>query len=131
MRVIPGSHLTGRRDHGVVTDPDSMIRGEGLAAIDEDQARDVILRPGQMSLHHGSLIHGSGPNRSLTMRLGYIIRFVTPAYQFPDFRFSMLGIAGEHGEHALLSPPESGSFASRLARWRACHDRHQARRART
>ena len=36
------------------------------------------LNPGQMSLHHGLMIHGSGPNSSNDRRIGVAIRYINP-----------------------------------------------------
>ena len=36
------------------------------------------LKPGQMSLHHGLMIHGSGPNSSDDRRIGIAIRYINP-----------------------------------------------------
>ena len=34
------------------------------------------LRPGEMSLHHVRLVHGSPPNPSLDRRIGFAIRYI-------------------------------------------------------
>ena len=47
--------------------------------VDEKDAVDVVLRPGQMSLHHGRIFHASGPNQSDQDRIGLAFRFLTPA----------------------------------------------------
>ena len=39
--------------------------------------RDRLL-PGQMSIHHGLMIHGSGPNISNDRRIGVAIRYINP-----------------------------------------------------
>jgi non-haem Fe2+, alpha-ketoglutarate-dependent halogenase len=41
-------------------------------------AVDVLLRPGEMSLHNSHVLHGSGPNRSQEKRVGFVVRFITP-----------------------------------------------------
>jgi hypothetical protein len=46
------------------------------------QAADVVLRPGQMSLHDGKIIHGSHANRTDDRRIGFAIcRVATAANQ--------------------------------------------------
>lgn len=79
MRVIPGSHKQGLLEHDNVQDPNLLNkRGERLRMdVDESQAVDVILRPGEMSLHHTNIVHGSNPNTSDGPRIGFIVRFVT------------------------------------------------------
>lgn len=79
MRVIAGSHERGVLAHAEVRDRDNLLRrGERVVdEVDERDAVDLVLRPGEMSLHHCNIIHGSGPNRSDEKRIGFIIRFVT------------------------------------------------------
>ncbi|HKR14242.1 MAG TPA: phytanoyl-CoA dioxygenase family protein [Pyrinomonadaceae bacterium] len=79
MRVIPGTHKEGLLEHENIRDPHLMNRrGERLRLdVDETQAVDVVLRPGEMSLHHTNIVHGSNPNQSDGPRIGFIVRFVT------------------------------------------------------
>jgi len=81
MRVVPGSHKHGLLEHDNVQDPDLLNkRGERLRMdVDESQALDVVLKPGEMSLHHTNIIHGSNANTSDGPRIGFIVRFVTNA----------------------------------------------------
>jgi non-haem Fe2+, alpha-ketoglutarate-dependent halogenase len=54
-----------------------LSRGQEVAVeVDESKAHDVVLEPGQMSLHHVRLVHGSGINRSMHRRIGFAIRYV-------------------------------------------------------
>ncbi|HLT37953.1 MAG TPA: phytanoyl-CoA dioxygenase family protein, partial [Enhygromyxa sp.] len=65
MRVIEGSHVAGPRMHDQRPSPDNLLWG-GLTiaeAVDEGRARDLVLAPGQMSLHQCHVVHGSLPNR--------------------------------------------------------------------
>ncbi len=79
MRVVPGSHKQGLLEHDNVQDPNLLNRrGERLRMdVDESQAIDVVLKPGEMSLHHSNIIHGSNANTSDGPRIGFIVRFVT------------------------------------------------------
>jgi ectoine hydroxylase-related dioxygenase (phytanoyl-CoA dioxygenase family) len=77
LRVIPGTHKNGYHRHAAVADSANMLRrGEYIdLAIEESQAMSLVLRPGQMSLHHVDTVHGSEPNRSGEPRIGFTIRF--------------------------------------------------------
>ena len=44
--------------------------------VDEARAVDIVLQPGEMSLHHVRLVHGSPPNRSDDRRIGFAIRYI-------------------------------------------------------
>jgi phytanoyl-CoA hydroxylase len=45
--------------------------------VDEGRAIDVVLNPGDMSVHHPNVIHGSEPNNSNHRRCGLIIRYIS------------------------------------------------------
>lgn len=81
LRVVPGSHLKDQIPHGDTFAADNMLsRGQEIQVkVDERDAVDVELQPGQMSLHHVRLIHGSEPNRADHRRIGFAIRYV-PTY---------------------------------------------------
>ncbi|HEV8579328.1 MAG TPA: phytanoyl-CoA dioxygenase family protein [Thermoanaerobaculia bacterium] len=80
LRVIPGSHREGLLPHTESADEHHMLarRPQVAAAVDESRAVSVVLRAGEMSLHHSDILHSSQPNRSTTDRVGYVVRFVTP-----------------------------------------------------
>lgn len=78
MRVIPGSH---KRDQIAHTDTHAranmLSRGQVVnCEVDESEAVDIVLRPGEMSLHHVRLIHGSEPNPSDDRRIGFAMRYI-------------------------------------------------------
>ncbi len=78
MRVAPGSHLWPTVEHKeTFAEANLLSRGQEIAtAVDPAQARDVTLKPGEMSLHHVNIAHSSEPNRSDHRRIGYAIRYV-------------------------------------------------------
>ena len=78
MRVVPGSHLKDQLPHKDTFAADNLLsRGQEVAVtVDERQAVDIVLRPGEMSLHHVRLIHGSEPNRAAHRRIGFAIRYI-------------------------------------------------------
>jgi ectoine hydroxylase-related dioxygenase (phytanoyl-CoA dioxygenase family) len=81
MRFLPGSHKMEVAPHNDTFAADNLLsRGQEIAVeVDEREAVDVELQPGEMSLHHVKLIHGSNPNRSDDRRIGFAIRYV-PSY---------------------------------------------------
>ncbi len=46
-----------------------------------DPAREVVnvMEAGMMSMHHFSLVHASGPNRTAARRVGFVGRYMAPA----------------------------------------------------
>lgn len=78
MRVVPGTHALGQLDHGDGFAENNLLsRGQEVQwDVDERQAVDVELEPGEMSLHHVRIVHGSNPNPTETPRIGFIVRYV-------------------------------------------------------
>jgi non-heme Fe2+,alpha-ketoglutarate-dependent halogenase len=77
MRVVPGSHRS-KLPHVETYGANNMLsRGQEIAFDVEDQEiTDVVLNPGQMSLHHVLIAHGSEPNRASHPRVGFAIRYI-------------------------------------------------------
>jgi len=62
-------------DHIDTYEQDNMLtRGQTVPDVDEAQTDPVILRPGQLSLHHPRVVHGSGANLSSERRVGVAIQ---------------------------------------------------------
>ena len=81
MRVIPGSHIEGQQGHSDTYATKNLLsRGQVLdVEVDEDCAIDIVLQPGEMSLHHVLVVHGSEINQTQAPRHGYAIRYI-PTY---------------------------------------------------
>jgi len=81
MRVIPGSHLKDQLPHrDTFAENNLLTRGQEVAVeVNESDAVDVELQPGEFSLHHVRLVHGSDPNNADDRRIGYAIRYI-PTY---------------------------------------------------
>lgn len=77
MRMIPGTHRE-QVAHRDTFAPDNLLsRGQEIMVdVDEAKAVDIVLHPGEMSLHHVRMFHGSPPNRSDDRRIGYAIRYI-------------------------------------------------------
>lgn len=78
MAVIPGSHKLDQLAHRDTFSADNLLtRGQELAVdVDAAAARVITLRPGEMSLHHVRIVHGSPPNPSPDRRIGFAIRYI-------------------------------------------------------
>ena len=78
MRVIPDSHKLDQLGHRDTFATHNLLsRGQEIAVeVDERQAVALPLAPGEMSLHHVRLIHGSEPNPSDRRRIGYAVRYL-------------------------------------------------------
>ena len=80
MRFLPGSHIGPLLEHIDTRDTNNLLaRGQAICGpVDEGAAIDVVLRPGQFSLHHARLAHSSPPNKSNDRRIGITIRYLAP-----------------------------------------------------
>ena len=79
MRFLPGSHYGSLRSHtDTFAEHNLLSRGQTIVDIDETDAVDAELQPGQFSLHHVRLAHASGPNQSNDRRIGVAIRYIAP-----------------------------------------------------
>ena len=78
MRFVPGTHADGLLPHADTRAENNMLaRGQVVQEpVDEEAAVNVLLEPGQFSLHHGRLVHGSAPNCSPEPRYGVAIRYI-------------------------------------------------------
>lgn len=77
MRYIPGSHAHGRLPHEDTHDAENILhRGQRISGgFDEADAVDIVLAPGEASLHHGWVMHESNPNTSDDRRIGLTIQY--------------------------------------------------------
>ena len=80
MKVIPGSHKWDQIAHRDTLDKHNLLtRGQELAVeVNEDEAAYMPLNPGEVSLHHVLIAHGSTPNTTDDRRIGFAIRYIRP-----------------------------------------------------
>ena len=78
MGFIPGTHTQDQIPHRDTFAQNNLLtRGQEVAVeVDESNAVTIELRPGEMSLHHVRLVHGSPPNPSNDRRIGFAIRYI-------------------------------------------------------
>ena len=78
MQVMPGTHTMDQIPHRDTFDKHNLLtRGQEIAVeVDAAKAVALPLRPGEMSLHHVRLEHGSPPNPSADRRIGFAIRYI-------------------------------------------------------
>jgi hypothetical protein len=119
MRVVPGSHR-GHLPHGDTFDRTNMLAGREkiLVEVEERQAVDVVLAPGEMSLHDTLIVHGSEPNRSGLRRVGFAIRYIPGSLrQRGDERGTATLVRGrDHGHFDLEQRPETAFDPAARAR---------------
>jgi non-haem Fe2+, alpha-ketoglutarate-dependent halogenase len=77
MKFIAGTHKSQVKHEDTFDQNNLLTRGQEIAVeVDEAEAVHVELEPGEASLHHVLLFHGSEPNRSDERRIGLAIRYI-------------------------------------------------------
>ena len=75
MRMYSGTHKEGLKVHNEkFNDKNLLTRGQTVENVPIEQTEPVILKAGQMSLHHPKIVHGSDINRSNKRRIGFVIQ---------------------------------------------------------
>ncbi|MGH7303883.1 MAG: phytanoyl-CoA dioxygenase family protein [Candidatus Rokuibacteriota bacterium] len=96
MRMVPGSH-DAQLEHRDTFAPHNLLsRGQEIAVeVEEARGVDILLRAGEMSLHHVRMVHGSPANRSDDRRIGFAIRYIpTSVRQIAGERDSAMLVRG-------------------------------------
>ena len=79
MTMISGSHKLKIQEHeDTFAENNILTRGQVIQKVDESRAVDLILEPGEMSIHHGAVIHGSQPNKGSQRRIGFSLQSYMP-----------------------------------------------------
>ena len=77
LRVVPGTHKAQVAHRDTFGEKNLLSRGQEIAVdVEEDKIVDVTLRPGEMSLHHVLIFHGSNPNVAADSRIGLAVRYI-------------------------------------------------------
>ncbi len=122
MRFVAGSHNQIVEHRDTHADENLLTCGQEITVqVDESTASDVVLRAGQMSLHHGWVFHASYANGSDDRRIGLAIRYIpTRMTQVEGGGMAAMLVRGEDrfGHFRECRPP-SGVFSPEdLAHWR-------------
>jgi non-heme Fe2+,alpha-ketoglutarate-dependent halogenase len=120
MQVMPGTHTGGQLPHTDTFDEaNALARGQEIAVeVDDANAVTLTLEPGEMSLHHIGVVHGSKPNRSKEPRIGFAVRYIAAEVRQDASDPMAILVRGEarHGGFELLDPPATSDPAGIDAR---------------
>jgi hypothetical protein len=132
MRVVPGSqHLDLQALRERTDVPNVLNSGMDEDLVDAGAAVDIILRPGDVSLHHPNVIHGSEANLSDTRRGGLTIRYIptttriTAKWEWPSaFLLRGKAVDGINAYHPwpVFAPETSMDFGDRVDWDRRCRE---------
>jgi hypothetical protein len=119
MRVVAGSHKRPILPHKETWAKENLLsRGQEVQVdVRDEDATDVVLRAGELSLHHVNIIHGSNPNRADGRRVGFAVRFVTPEVAQVGERVTAVLARGRDDYHHfdLLQEPPGGTVEEAIA----------------
>ena len=75
MRMWSGTHKDKIKFHNQKFDKNNLLtRGQTVENVPLEKTTPVILKSGQMSLHHPTIVHGSDLNKSSDRRIGFVIQ---------------------------------------------------------
>ena len=70
-----GSHKDNLKEHDQKFNEGNLLtRGQTVKNVPKDKTTPLILKAGQMSLHHPRVVHGSELNKSNDRRIGFVIQ---------------------------------------------------------
>lgn len=129
MDFVRGSHKNAILPHEDTFDANNLLsRGQEVRVdVAEEDKVPIEIHPGEMSLHHGLTIHGSGPNTSDDRRIAAVIRYMRPDIVPEGAReFAMLARGEDrHGHFELLTPPQALFDPEALARYDMVREAHR------
>ncbi|MEL7255607.1 MAG: phytanoyl-CoA dioxygenase family protein [Pseudomonadota bacterium] len=120
MNFVKGSHKNPILPHEDTYDENNLLsRGQEIQVdVAEEDRVPAELQPGQMSLHHGLMIHGSGPNVTDDRRIAVAIRYCTPqiAQQVAAKDYAILARGADRtGNFINFTPPTAPFTPASLA----------------
>ena len=75
MRMWSGSHKDNLKEHDQKFNEGNLLtRGQTVQNVPKNKTKPLILKAGQMSLHHPTTVHGSDLNKSDDRRIGFVIQ---------------------------------------------------------
>lgn len=121
LSVLPGTHKGPVLPHVESSGEDSILaRGQSIdAPLDTSKAVDLALRPGEMSLFHFNIVHGSRANVSPSRRLMLLVEMMpASAYQAHGLEAAML-VRGRdrYGNFVPDQPPRTEFGRAEIESW--------------
>jgi non-haem Fe2+, alpha-ketoglutarate-dependent halogenase len=116
MQVMPGTQAMQFAQRDTYARDNALSRGQEIA-VDVDQAKAVplVLSPGEMSLHHIGIAHGSAANLADYARVGIAVRYIAPqVVQGGSERQLVQLVRGkdEFGNFDVVEPPAEGASSA-------------------
>lgn len=105
MRFVPRSHTFDQIPHKDTYAKDNMLSRGQVAELDIDESKtvNVVLKPGEISLHHIRMLHASKPNTADYRRIGFACRYIPPHVRQVNVRESAKLVRGRD-THGYFDP---------------------------
>ena len=135
LRVVPSSHKWGQLAHEFKPSNENMLsRGQQIVIGEQiadftNEAVDLRLQPGEMSLHSFRSIHASGPNQTDDPRIGFAIRYCAADLQRgsriteKESATLVSGVEPENCSFIMESPPNRAMGDEEVLEWKRAIDR--------
>jgi non-heme Fe2+,alpha-ketoglutarate-dependent halogenase len=118
MQVMPGTQKTQLPQTETYAVDNALSRGQEIdMEVDESKAVALCLAPGEMSLHHIGIAHGSKPNHADYARIGIAIRYIAPeVVQQGSERQIVQLVRGkdESDNFEIVAPPDDAASAAEI-----------------
>ena len=133
MEFLTGTHKLGQLPLKLADVAAANMLSSGQTSeidVEHHEKVAVELQPGEASIHHALLVHGSRPNRATDRRMGITLIYHAPHLrQIGDCRTSALLVRGKdrfgHFDHE--SPPDLNDEAANIARHDSAVRRYRAK----
>jgi non-heme Fe2+,alpha-ketoglutarate-dependent halogenase len=119
LRVVPRSHRLGLVQHADFPNPDNLTTQGATAQVPIDTPHDVVMRAGEMSLHHPLMLHASNPNRTSEARIGFSATYSTPTLHRSRTAVAWVRGDGPRERFRLAEQPPSRPLDEAVAAYRA------------
>lgn len=137
LRVVPKSHRLGLLQHKVRPDQDtfgnsnlthsqqrSRARADELSGKittvpqEADLPFDLVMRPGEMSIHHPVILHGSNPNLSGESRIGLSASYSTPElYKGSSAVWARGDVSRDKYDFEVIATPPTSTLEEAVAKY--------------
>lgn len=84
LRVVPRTHTLELAEMRATGAADTVLSEEIAVDVDESDAVDLALSPGDVSVHHPSIVHGSNANTSDRWRRALTIRYIPTSVRITE-----------------------------------------------
>lgn len=119
LRVAPRSHRLGLIPHAPRPHADNLTTEGVTAQAQVAEAYDIVMRPGEMSLHHPLILHASNPNRSDAARVGFTATYTNAALGASRTAVAWVRGDGPRDRFEMAEPPPRRPLAESIAAYRA------------